>query len=150
MFRYVHTNIIAKDCKKLISFYKEVLHCKSINETRDQNGEWVEKLTGVKNGHIVGEHLLLPGYGDTLPTLEIYSYDQMIENGLLTPNCVGIAHLAFEVDDVEETVNKFIEYGGSVVGEIVVVKNHNGTDKTAKFVYARDIEGNIVELQSWG
>ncbi len=149
MFRYVHTNIIAKDSAKLISFYKEVLQCKSINETRDQNGEWVEKLTGVKNGHIVGEHLLLPGYGDTLPTLEIYSYDQMIENGLLTPNCVGIAHLAFEVDDVEETVNKFIEYGGSVVGEIVVVKNHNGTDKTAKFVYARDIEGNIVELQSW-
>lgn len=35
MFRYVHTNIIAKDSEKLIDFYKKVFHCKSIGETRD-------------------------------------------------------------------------------------------------------------------
>lgn len=39
MFRYVHTNIIAKDSEKLIAFYKKVLHCKSIGETRDLCGE---------------------------------------------------------------------------------------------------------------
>ncbi len=33
MFRYVHMNIIAKDSKKLISFYKKVFQCKSIDET---------------------------------------------------------------------------------------------------------------------
>ena len=33
MFRYVHTNIIAKDPKRLIAFYKEVLNCKSVDET---------------------------------------------------------------------------------------------------------------------
>lgn len=30
MFRYAHTNMIARDHKKLIAFYKEVFHCRSI------------------------------------------------------------------------------------------------------------------------
>lgn len=47
MFRYVHTNIIAKDYKKLISFYKKVFHCKSIGKTRDLRGEWLDKMTGI-------------------------------------------------------------------------------------------------------
>ncbi len=38
MFRYVHSNIIAKNAGKLIDFYKTVLHCKSINETRNLSG----------------------------------------------------------------------------------------------------------------
>ena len=42
MFRYAHTNMIARDHKKLIAFYKEVFHCRSIGETRDLRGEWLD------------------------------------------------------------------------------------------------------------
>lgn len=48
MFRYVHTNIIAKDPKRLIAFYKEVLNCKSFNSTRDLKGEWVDLLRALR------------------------------------------------------------------------------------------------------
>ena len=149
MFRYAHTNIIAKDCHKLIEFYKKVLNCKSIGETRNQKGEWLDKLTGIKNAHIVGEHLLLPGYDSDHPTLEIYSYDEMCETPETNTNHTGIAHLAFEVDDVRETLKKVLENGGSMVGELITVDNPNNDNKRAVFVYARDIEGNILELQSW-
>lgn len=71
MLRYVHTNIIAKDSQRLISFYKKVFNCKSIGETRDLRGEWLDKLTGMPNAHIVGEHLCLPGYGEDHPMLQI-------------------------------------------------------------------------------
>lgn len=54
MFRYVHTNIIAKDARKLIEFYKTVLKCKSINETRDLRGVWLDRLTGINKAHISG------------------------------------------------------------------------------------------------
>ncbi|GEM_PF-5328830 len=77
MFRYVHTNIIAKDVNKLIDFYKKVFHCKSINETRDLRGVWLDGLTGLNDAHITGEHLLLPGYVEDHPTLEIFSYDKL-------------------------------------------------------------------------
>jgi len=147
MFRYVHTNIIAKDSSKLIQFYKDVMNCKSIGEKRDLKGDWLDKMTGIKNAHIVGEHLCLPGYDMDHPTLEIFSYDEMIVDENHQVNQCGIAHLAFEVDDVEATLKKILTAGGKKIGEVVTAEYENG--KKAVFVYATDIEGNILELQSW-
>lgn len=146
MLRYVHTNIIAKDFKKMVNFYKDVLQCKSIGETRDLRGEWLDKLTGISGSHIVGEHLCLPGYEHDHPTLEIFSYDTMKESDIVLNKC-GIAHLAFEVDNVEETLQLLLEKGGQQIGELVKTQYDNG--KKATFVYATDCEGNIIELQSW-
>lgn len=146
MFRYVHTNIIEKDSRRLIDFYKEVFRCKSIGETRDLHGEWLDRLTGIHDAHLTGEHLCLPGYGEDHPTLEIFSYDRMEESCTLLNRC-GIAHLAFEVDDVEETLQLLLKKGGSQIGELVRTKYPDG--RSAVFVYAADCEGNIVELQSW-
>jgi glyoxylase I family protein len=147
MFRYVHTNIIAKDASKLIDFYKTVFHCRSIDETRDLSGEWLDRLTGLSGVHIKGEHLLLPGYGEDHPTLEIFSYDTLKETVPAEINHPGIAHIAFEVDDVEATLSEIMKAGGSSVGELVTAKYPNSLE--AVFVYARDPEGNILELQSW-
>lgn len=147
MFRYVHTNIIAKDSEKLIDFYKKVFHCKSIGEKRDLRGEWLDKMTGLPNAHIVGEHLCLPGYGEDHPTLEIFSYDEMLSAGAPQINRCGLAHLAFEVDDVQETLKRLLQEGGGQIGEVVNADYGNG--RKAVFVYATDCEGNIIELQSW-
>lgn len=147
MFRYVHTNIIAKDASKLIDFYKKVLHCSSINEVRDLKGEWLDKMTGLNHAHITGEHLLLPGYGDDHPTIEIFSYDELKDSVSSEINRIGIAHLAFEVDNVRETLSEIIKYGGSALGEVVTADYPGNMEAT--FVYAKDPEGNILELQSW-
>lgn len=146
MFRYVHTNIIAKDYQKLVNFYKEVFHCKSIGETRDLRGEWLDRLTGIHGAHILGEHLCLTGYEQDHPTLEIFSYDT-VEDSCNQINRQGIAHLAFEVDDVEETLGLLLEKGGSQIGDLVKTTYEDG--RNAVFVYAADPEGNIIELQSW-
>lgn len=147
MFRYVHTDIIAKNADKLIDFYKKVFRCRSIGETRDLRGEWLDRMTGIKNAHITGEHLLLPGWGEDHPTLEIFSYDDVKEALPSEINRAGIAHLAFEVDDVEETLHEIIQNGGSAYGELVTAQYPNSME--AVFVYAQDPEGNIIELQSW-
>jgi catechol 2,3-dioxygenase-like lactoylglutathione lyase family enzyme len=60
---------------------------------------------------------------------------------------MGLAHLAFEVDDVPAALQTLLDEGGTQLGEIVTAKYPNNV--TATFVYARDIEGNIIELQSW-
>lgn len=145
--KYAHTNIIARDSAKLVAFYKEVLGCRSIGETRDLRGEWLEKMTGIKDAHIVGEHLCLPGYDSKHPTLEIFSYDDMIANSNHRINQCGIAHLAFEVENVAATLKKVLDAGGGQIGELVNAEYEDG--RKAQFVYATDIEGNIIELQSW-
>ena len=147
MTRYVHTNLIAEDPQKLIAFYKTVFGCKSIGETRDLRGVWLDQMTGITNAHLVGEHLLLPGYGADHPTLEIFSYDQVFSQEPRPVNTKGITHLAFEVEDVSATLERILAEGGSTVGELVHAEYEDG--RKATFVYARDPEGNILELQSW-
>lgn len=148
MTRYVHTNIIAKNAEKLIRFYKEVFSCRSIGERRDLRGDWLDRLTGLEGSHIVGEHLCLPGYSEDHPTLEIFSYDRMEGDTEHKINGYGLAHLAFEVDDVEMTLEKVLSAGGGAIGELVRAEYEDG--RRATFVYATDPEGNILELQSWG
>ena len=147
MLRYVHTNIIARDAARLIDFYKQTLGCKSMGQTRDLHGPWLDKLTGLPQAHITGEHLLLPGYDNDHPTLEIFSYDSLRDTLPPEVNRPGLAHLAFEVDDVETTLAAILASGGGQVGEVVTAAYPNNME--AVFVYARDPEGNIIELQSW-
>lgn len=144
MIRYTHVNIIAKNSEKIASFYKNVFGCQAVGAPKDLRGEWLDRLVGVPNAHITGELLRLPGYEDRSPELEIFSYDEMLPGECAVNRC-GLSHLAFEVDDVEATLARILENGGSQIGEVVTRENANG-GKTV-LVYAADCEGNILELQ---
>ncbi len=145
--RYVHTNIISKDWRSLADFYIKVFNCEVKPPEIQQSGEWLEKGTGVRNAALQGVHLILPGYGGDGPTLEIYQYHEVLDQKEVESNKRGFGHIAFEVDDVEETMQMVIRNGGKPYGELV---NHHVDGKgLLTFVYVRDPEGNIIELQSW-
>ncbi|MEL7602912.1 MAG: VOC family protein [Bacillota bacterium] len=145
--RYVHTNLIAKDWKKLSAFYQRVFQCRPVPPPRNLRGDWLNRLTGLKNAHITGEHLALPGYDGDHPTLEIFSYDETADAGMKQIHRPGFAHMAFEVEDVETVLRQILNEGGEQLGELVQAEYPNNV--VATFVYARDPEGNILELQSW-
>ena len=145
--RYAHTNIIAQDWRKLAAFYTEVFDCVFVPPERKQSGTWLEKGTGVRGARLEGVHLLLPGHGETGPTVEIYSYQTMLDKPASAANRQGLGHLAFEVDDVATSLAKVCRHGGSALGEIVT-REVAGAG-TITFIYAADPEGNLLELQSW-
>ena len=91
--------------------------------------------------------LALPGYEENPPTLEIFQYDKNENNLPALPNRKGFGHIAFKVDNVREILDRLLFHGGSQVGEIVETEIKNAGNIT--FVYARDIDGNIIELQNW-
>jgi predicted enzyme related to lactoylglutathione lyase len=64
-----------------------------------------------------------------------------------TANQCGFAHIAFAVDDVNQALQALIAAGGGAVGEIATTQ----VDSVGvlRVVYARDPEGNIIELQKW-
>jgi predicted enzyme related to lactoylglutathione lyase len=146
--KYVHTNIIAKDWKNLAKFYEEVFDCKPVFPERKLSGEWLDIGTGIKNAKLEGIHLRLPGYGDQGPTLEIFSYSENIEKALPPKaNREGYGHLAFQVVNLEETIEKVIKNNGSKIGE-VTNKEIEGVGKLS-FIYLTDPEKNIIEIQNW-
>jgi catechol 2,3-dioxygenase-like lactoylglutathione lyase family enzyme len=145
--KYVHTNLIAKDWRKLVRFYCDVFGCEPKGHERDLSATWLDKVNSVPNARLRGVHLLLPGYDDQGPTLEVFSYDQLIERGLPKANECGFGHIAFAVDNVDEALQAVIAAGGGAVGEIATGEVEGAG--LIRLVYARDPEGNIVELQRW-
>jgi predicted enzyme related to lactoylglutathione lyase len=145
--RFVHTNIVARDWRKLATFYEQVLGCVPVPPERELSGQWLEDATAVPAAEIRGVHLRLPGYGSDGPTLEIFEYNQQRESREPAINRPGLAHIAFAVDDVKVAWDAVIAAGGGTVGRIVSVDIPGAGEIT--FVYATDPEGNILELQHW-
>jgi predicted enzyme related to lactoylglutathione lyase len=145
--KFVHTNIIANNWKKLAQFYIDVFHCEPVYPERDLLGIWLDKLTKIPNSKIRGIHLKLPGYSDG-PTLEIFEYNEIL-NKDCDPfiNDKGFGHIAFHVTNVDETLKKLIDYGGHQYGDIV--ENDVPGVGIVRVVYAKDIEDNIIEIQNW-
>lgn len=145
--KYVHTNIIAKDWKKLAQFYIDVFNCTPVLPERNLSGDWVDRLTRLQNAGIRGIHLRLPGF-ENGPTLEIFEYSP--ENLKVSPaliNRQGFGHIAFQTKNVEKVLNKVMQCGGDKYGE--VVKKPIAGIGILTAVYACDPEGNIVEIQHW-
>ena len=145
--RYVHTNIVARDWRRLAGFFEEVLGCVPVPPERNLTGSWLEDATGVPGAQIQGTHLRLPGYGEQGPTLEVFEYNHQSARLETAINHPGLAHIAFAVDDVERVLRAVLDAGGGTVGELVTVEVPGVG--TIDFVYATDPEGNIIELQHW-
>lgn len=145
--KYVHTNLVAGDWKKLADFYIQVFDCTPVVPERDISGEWIDAMTGISDVRIRGAHLRLPGYEDG-PTLEIFTYEpEDPRTDISGINQHGFGHIAFHVDDVEEVLSSLLAHGGTQLGGLVK-KQYEGLGVFTG-VYTRDPEGNIIEIQNW-
>ncbi len=79
--------------------------------------------------------------------MEIFQYNTGTDWRVKDINQFGLSHIAFAVDNVEKLVDHLKTEGGSLVGKVIKTKIKGAG--TIKFVYARDPEGNIIELQKW-
>jgi catechol 2,3-dioxygenase-like lactoylglutathione lyase family enzyme len=131
----------------LAHFYIDLFGCELVPPERDFAREKVEALTGLKDAHLRGVHLRLPGYGEAGPTLEIFNYNELAEKPIRAVNRPGFGHIAFAMDDVQMACAAVLAAGGSAVGEVVTLTTSTGGRVTC--CYVTDPEGNILELQSW-
>lgn len=144
--KYIHTNLIARDWQILSLFYQTVFGCVPVPPQRDIKGEVLERGTGVTDAHLTGEHLRLPGFDETGPTLEVFQYNILAAREQTAVNQPGFGHLAFLVDDVAAAKREVVANGGKEVG--MIVQTQPSPQITLTWCYVTDPEGNILELQS--
>ena len=144
---YLHTNLTVKDIERMKSFYVDVFGCVPLREIQHLEGKWIERITSVKYGEIKYVHLRFPGHGDAGPELELIEYINPTKQYDITPDTYGFGHISFSVKNVREVLDRVLSAGGGVVGEVVTVQVPNRGLLTE--VYAKDPEGNIIELQSY-
>lgn len=143
-----HTNIVSGDPERLARFYMDVFGFELSGPERNLHGDWIERGTGLKGARIKGLMLKLPGQGDNATRLEIFRVEGLEPAPPRTVNRPGLMHVCFQVEDAHETMRKVIAAGGERQGEIVDTGLVPGVG-SADFVYARDPDGNIIEVIAW-
>jgi predicted enzyme related to lactoylglutathione lyase len=143
--KYIHTNLIARDWRRLVEFYEQAFGCVRVFPERHLAGESVARGSGVAGARIAGIHLRLPGWETEGPTLEVFQYAEHAEAPEPVANRLGFGHIAFAVDDVMATRASVLSAGGSAVGTVETISIPGSG--TITWTYLRDPEGNIIELQ---
>lgn len=92
-------------------------------------------------------HLRLAGQPPGGATLEVFGVDDPQPASPGPPNRIGLMHVAFAVADIRSTLARLLESGGEALGELAEA-DIEGVGRV-DFMYARDPEGNIVELQEY-
>ena len=145
--RFGHTNLIARDWRRLAEWYERLFECVPVPPERDYSGSDLERGTGVSAAALRGVHLRLPGHGDDGPTLEIYTFASTRDAPGRVIDAPGWGHIAFAVSDVDAARRRVLDEGGATIGEVVTLTTSDGRRVT--WCYVTDPEGNIIELQSW-
>jgi predicted enzyme related to lactoylglutathione lyase len=144
--KYAHTNLIARDWRALAAFYERVFGCTPVPPERDLTGDALERGSRVLRAALRGVHLRLPGCGVDGPTLEIFTYESLIDGHPAAANRPGFGHIAFSVPDVAAARAAVLDAGGSAFGDIVTTP---AGSRSVTWTYVQDPEGNLIELQAW-
>ncbi len=140
--KFTHVNLVARDTDRLADFYKTVFGCDDLYPRETMSGEALSRGNGVPNAEIYGAWLSLPGFDG--PYLEIFEYKTAHDRPIPPVNQPGYGHISFEVEDIHATLDVVIEAGGMPLGEIT---DFGTAEAPFLYVYVRDPEGNIVELE---
>jgi len=133
-----HTGLVVKNISASIAFY-EGLGLK-VWKREIEKGDFISKVVGLQDAEIETAKLKISD-GSLLELLEYRSHPTIYMNTNYEPNKHGCSHIAFSVDDIEETAEIIIKLGGSVVNEPAISKNGS-----VKVMYCYDLEGILIEL----
>ena len=134
--------MVACDTDRLADFYKTVFGCDDAQPRRNMSGELLSQGNGVPNAEIYAAWLGLPGVDG--PFLEIFQYKNTYDRPTPPVNQPGYGHISFEVEDIHATFDAVIKAGGTSLGEIT---DFGTAEAPFLYVYVRDPEGNVVELE---
>lgn len=140
--KLAHINIVARDADVLAAFYVNVFRCEYLRGPRTLSGENVSRGNGISNSEIYSIWLKLPGID--VPFLEIHQHKVTHDRSLPRVNEPGFGHISFQMDDIDFVLSAIINGGGSQIGEIT---DFGTADQPFLIVYARDPEGNVLELE---
>nr|WP_278520829.1 VOC family protein [Brucella anthropi] len=140
--KLAHINLVARSAEMLAAFYINVMKCELLREPRFLSGDKVSRGNGLPDCEIYSIWLKFPAL--ERPFLEIHQHTTTHPRDLPKVNEPGYGHLSFQIENLDDILSKIISAGGSQIGETT---NFGTPEKPYLIAYARDPEGNFLELE---
>ena len=132
-----HTGFVVRDLDRAVEFYRDVMGL-TVTRTAERDGGPITQVVGYDDAHL---RVALMQIGDS-HTLELIQYISPLgsERPSDERNHLGAAHLAFTVDDIDQTHGQLVARGAQGLNPPAQVAPGR------KACYLRDPEGNWIEL----
>jgi len=132
-----HTGFVVSNLEKSVTFFRDIVGMQVVRRF-ERKGPAITHVVGYEGARLQGVHL---GF-DTGPTLELIFY--------ITPpaqkrptnerSVLGGTHIAFTVDNIQDTYNRIIAAGGHSLNPPIDL------DEERIACYLQDPDGNWIEL----
>ena len=135
-----HTAFTVGDLDEVIPFFVDGLGFKMISRgPRDK--ELLSAMTGISGVELEIAYVEGPGHW-----VELIQYKAPADRTTVRPRLcdAGAAHLALDVDDIEEAVAMAERYGFTSPGRMITSKAGPSTGR--RVIYVRNAEGLTIEL----
>lgn len=144
MINIRHTGIYVNNILEVTSFYKNVFEMTAVCENQEDSNILLDELFNFEGAKIITTKLITEqgrnnGSGDMIELVKIINGPE-IKNAHFRLFDHGASHIAIGVDNLDTISKKIIANGGSMQTKIVNHSNGN------KFAFAKDCEGNWIEL----
>ena len=143
-----HINIVVADLERAAHFYETVFGFRR-GFAAQLHGAWIETVTGLKGAR--AECLFLES-NDGDARLELIRYDAPdIEQSPFDPlpNERGLRHLAFQVEDIDATLEKVRALGIAPISDPVEVPFLVADLGVKRLAYFHDFDGTLVEVAAY-
>lgn len=141
--RIRHVGLVVRDLEKSMRFYCGVLGLSVYKRYSEPSGEFIDKLTGIKNVSLEWVKLSAPD-GGLIELLKYRSHPDPSASEKpadFPSNRLGCSHVALTVRDLASLHKKLLENGHHCNSEPLLAPSGK-----AKILYCHDPDGIIVEL----
>ena len=134
---YRHTGIICKDIQESLKFYRDYLGLSVIQDFWDDSN-YINKITGINNANV---HMikLKADDGSVIELLDYPSHPTELQNQEVYN--VGLCHIAFQVNNIDDSYNFLKEKNIKFISEPVL-----SSEKIAKVCFCFDPNDTRIEL----
>ena len=133
-----HTGIVVTDMDRSVEFYRDLLGLKTAIDFTEE-GEFIDTILGMVGVRLRMVKLAAPE-GGMIELLQYLSHPETrVPDARICQ--IGPTHVAFTVDDVEETYRQWSERGIPFVSPPQLAP-----DGKAKLAFCRDPDGTFLEI----
>lgn len=132
-----HAGLVVENLDRSIEFYRETLGYEVEFLVRDMDDQF-QRTVGVDGVVCDLAQLIAPFSGTRLELIEVRDVPEGLDPRL--PVHVGVGHGAYQVKDLDASIDALVARGGSLMGEIVMFEE-------GPAVYCWGPTGTVIELE---